>query len=113
MRKIAIICGGYSGEYEISIKSAKVVKSHLDSNIYDSYLIVIQKGEWYCLTDDEQHIPVDKNDFSININGNKITFDAVFNAVHGISHRFLKTSADTGYFLLTACVNVVCEKISD
>ena len=48
MRKIAIICGGYSGEYEISISSAKVVKSHLDSTVYDSYVIVIKKGEWYC-----------------------------------------------------------------
>ena len=84
MRKIAIICGGYSGEYEISIKSAKVVKSHLDSSIYDSYLIVIKKGDWYCLTDDDTQIPVDKNDFSVNIDGKKITFDAVFNAVHGI-----------------------------
>ena len=84
MRKIAIICGGYSGEYEISINSAKVVKKNLDSTVYDSYVIVIKKGEWYCLTDDDKHIPVDKNDFSINIDGNKITFDAVFNAVHGI-----------------------------
>lgn len=39
MRKIAIICGGYSGEYEISINSAKVVKRHLDSAVYDSYEI--------------------------------------------------------------------------
>lgn len=84
MRKIAIICGGYSGEYEISIKSAKVVKKHLDSALYDSYLIVIKKGEWYCLTDDDRHIDVDKNDFSIIIDDKKITFDAVFNAVHGI-----------------------------
>lgn len=84
MRKIAIICGGYSGEYEISIKSAKVVKKHLDSELYDSYLIVIKKGDWFCLTDDDKHIPVDKNDFSIIYDGVKITFDAVFNAVHGI-----------------------------
>ena len=84
MRKIAIICGGYSGEYEISIKSAQVVKKHLDSAVYDSYLIVIQKGEWYHLTDNGEHISVDKNDFSIVVDGKKITFDAVFNAVHGI-----------------------------
>ncbi len=84
MKKIAIICGGYSGEYEISIKSAAVVKKHLDSELYDSYLIVIRENEWYYLSDDERHIPVDKNDFSILIDGKKITFDAVFNAVHGI-----------------------------
>ena len=71
MRKIAIICGGYSGEYEISINSAKVVKKNLDSTLYDSYLIVIKKGDWFCLTDDDKHIPVDKNDFSIIYDGAK------------------------------------------
>lgn len=84
MKKIAIICGGYSGEYEISIKSAKVVKKHLNSELYESYLIVIREDEWYYLGDDDSRVMVDKNDFSIVLDGKKITFDAVFNAVHGI-----------------------------
>lgn len=84
MKKIAIICGGYSGEYEISIKSAKVVKKHLNSELYDPYLIVIRENEWYYLADDDSRVMVDRNDFSIVLDGKKITFDAVFNAVHGI-----------------------------
>ena len=47
MKKIAIVCGGYSGEYEISISSAKVVKKHLDPKKYDTYIIVVQKDRWY------------------------------------------------------------------
>ena len=84
MKKIAIICGGYSGEYEISIKSAKVVKSHLDSSKYETYIIVIQRDRWYHLEDDGRCTDVDKNDFSITVDGKKVVFDGIFNAIHGI-----------------------------
>jgi len=84
MKKIAIVCGGYSGEYEISVKSAKVVKKHLDAAKYETYIIVIQKSCWYHLDDDGTRTDVDKNDFSIMVNGCKVVFDAVFNAIHGI-----------------------------
>lgn len=84
MKKIAIICGGYSGEYEISIKSAKVVKSHLDSSKYETYIIVIQRDRWYHLEDDGRCTDVDKNDFSITVDDKKVVFDGIFNAIHGI-----------------------------
>ena len=84
MKKIAIVCGGYSGEYEISISSAKVVKKHLDAEKYESYIIVILKDSWYYLADDGSKTEVDKNDFSVNVNGKKVKFDAVFNAIHGV-----------------------------
>lgn len=84
MKKIAIVCGGYSGEYEISISSAKVVKKHLDADKYESYIIVVLKDSWYYLADDGSKTEVDKNDFSVNINGKKVKFDAVFNAIHGV-----------------------------
>ena len=84
MKKIAIVCGGYSGEYEISISSAKVVKKHLDSSKYEAYVIVVQKDRWYHLEDDGTKTDVDKNDFSIKVNGKKVVFDAVFNAIHGV-----------------------------
>lgn len=84
MKKIAIVCGGYSGEYEISIKSAQVVKKHLDATRYEAYIIVIQKDSWYYLDDNGGHTEVDKNDFSIMVNDHKVVFDAVFNAIHGV-----------------------------
>ena len=84
MKKIAIVCGGYSGEYEISISSAKVVKKHLDPKKYDTYIIVVQKDRWYHLEDNGTQTDVDKNDFSIKVGGKKVVFDAVFNAIHGV-----------------------------
>lgn len=84
MKKIAIVCGGYSGEYEISISSAKVVKKHLDASKYEAYLIVIQKDRWYHLADNGKKNDVDKNDFSVTVDGKKVVFDAVFNAIHGV-----------------------------
>ena len=81
-KKIAIVCGGNSGEIEVSLNSAEVVKKNLDQNRYDGYSIVIKGKDWYCQLED-QKIPVDKNDFSITIDGNKVLFDCVFNAIHG------------------------------
>jgi len=84
MKKIAIVCGGYSGEYEISVKSAKVVKAHLNPEEYEAYVIVIQKDKWYHLSDDNVRTDIDKNDFSVILNGKKIVFDGIFNAIHGV-----------------------------
>ena len=82
-KNIAIVAGGDSGEYEISINSASVVKKNLNKDIYNSYIIHIKGVKWTYQSDDGEVIPVDKNDFSIIINGKKIIFDCVFNAIHG------------------------------
>ncbi len=43
MKNIAIVCGGYSGEYPISVQSAEMVKKNLDKTKYISYIIFIEK----------------------------------------------------------------------
>ncbi len=83
MKKIAIIMGGYSSEYKISIKSGNVVYQTLDKEKYDVYRIHIFKEKWVYVDDNETEFVIDKNDFSVITNGNKITFDCVFNAIHG------------------------------
>ncbi len=75
--------GGYSSEYEISIKSGNVVHKFLDRKKYHPYRIVIQKETWFYLDSEDQKFPVDKSDFSVEPGGEKIHFDCVFNAVHG------------------------------
>jgi D-alanine-D-alanine ligase len=82
MLNIAIIAGGDSGEYEISVKSGRQVEKNLDRSRFVPFLIEIRKDRWTCLTGSET-ISVDKNDFSLFLGGRKITFDAVFNAIHG------------------------------
>ncbi len=74
--------GGYSSEYDISIKSGNVVFNHLDASKYNLYRIIIAKNRWVCLDENGNEHPVNKANFSVEI-GNKITFECVFNAIHG------------------------------
>jgi D-alanine-D-alanine ligase len=95
MKSIAIVCGGDSGEYDISVRSAAVVKRNLDPEKYRSWLVTVTRKGWFAtLTDGSQQL-VDRNDFSIVENGQKIVFDAVFNAIHGTPGE---NGPLTGYF---------------
>lgn len=82
-KNIAIITGGYSSEYPISIKSGAVVAKHLSKDKFQSYTIIIQKDVWYHEDENGVKHDVDRNDFSLSLNGGKILFDCVFNAIHG------------------------------
>lgn len=80
---IAFVTGGYSGEAVISYKSAITIENNIDTDKYDVYKIDIHPTGWWYETPEGEEIAVDKNDFSIKINGNKITFDAVLIGIHG------------------------------
>lgn len=80
MKNIAILTGGDSEERVISLKSGQVVQDHLPKDRYRSFLIDIQKADWRDLGSGVQ---VDKNDFSLTIQGEKIHFDCAFAALHG------------------------------
>jgi len=82
-KNIAIIMGGYSSEYKISLTSGNVVYQNLDKTKYNAYRIHIFKDKWVYVDDTDQEFVIDKNDFSVTIDNNKITFDCVFNAIHG------------------------------
>ena len=82
-KNIAIIMGGFSSEFEISLKSGNVVYQTLNNENYAAYRIHVFKNKWVYVNDNDQEFPVDKNDFSISIDNSKITFDCVFNAIHG------------------------------
>lgn len=79
---IAFVTGGYSGEAVISYKSAITIENNIDKDKYDVYTINITPGGWFYSTGTD-NLPVDKNDFSININGTIIKFDAVLIGIHG------------------------------
>ncbi|PRZ24061.1 D-alanine--D-alanine ligase [Flavobacterium granuli] len=83
MKNIAIIMGGYSSEYKISLISGNVVYQNLDKTKYKGYRIHIFKEKWVYVDDSDTEFSIDKNDFSVMVNGNKISFDCVFNAIHG------------------------------
>lgn len=82
MRTIAIVAGGDSSEYEISVKSAREVLS-LISGKYNAYLIMIRGTAWYWEDPKGRRFNIDKNDFTLKTDDQKIKFDAVFIAIHG------------------------------
>ncbi len=81
-KNIALIAGGYSGEYVISIQTAETIEKNLDDTRYNVYKIIVTRDEWYHEAEGK-HILIDKNDFSLTIAGEKITFDCVFIGIHG------------------------------
>lgn len=80
MMNIAILTGGFSAEIGISLKSADVVQKFLDPEKFKTFQIVIDHTGWY---ERQSRFPVDKNDFSIVVDQQKIKFDCVFVALHG------------------------------
>jgi D-alanine-D-alanine ligase len=82
-KNIAIIMGGYSSEVEISLKSGAVVHKNISKEVYNTYQVHILKNKWVLVDDFKNEHPINKHDFSADINGKKIIFDCVFNAIHG------------------------------
>ena len=75
--------GGFSSEVNISLKSGNVVYETLNSTIYNAFRIHIFKNKWVYVDENENEHNINKNDFSVNVNGTTIKFDCVFNAIHG------------------------------
>jgi len=83
--------GGFSGEHQISINSGCQVYDSLDKQKYNVYKIVvgeltngtIDRQQWYWLADDGSHRPVDRADFTVTDNGQKVHFDLAFIIIHG------------------------------
>ena len=79
---VGILMGGYSTEYEISLKSGELVYNAIDPNLFTAYKVHILKRGWF-VKDAQGEYAIDKNDFSFIKNDVKITFDVLFNAIHG------------------------------
>ena len=82
---IAILMGGYSSEYDISVKSGNVIYDTLSkSTHYKLFKIIIKRNEWYHLDEKNNKFPIDKKEFEIIKNEQNIKIDTVFNTIHGV-----------------------------
>jgi D-alanine-D-alanine ligase len=82
-KNIALVTGGYSGEAVISYKSAVTINTNLNRDQFNVFLIDISPAGWHYEAEDGKKIEMDKNDFSLPLNNQKIKFDAVFIGMHG------------------------------
>jgi D-alanine-D-alanine ligase len=79
-KKIALVTGGYSGESVISYKSAKTIYDNLDKDKFDVIIVDVTPQGWFAGEDRKE---VNRNDFTVEMAGEKIKFDAVFIGMHG------------------------------
>jgi len=108
-KKIALVTGGFTGESVISLKSAAVVEKAIDRSRYEVFIIYIYPGDWYYMTPSGEKIAVDLNDFSLQLEGKKITFDGVFTILHGSPGEDGKLA---GYFDLLEIPYTTCDQLT-
>lgn len=82
-KNIALVAGGFTGEAVVSLNSALQVEKNLDTELYNVYKIIINKDGWFYNQTDNELCEVDKNDFSIYLNGKQVSFDCAFIIIHG------------------------------
>ena len=82
-KNIAIVAGGDSSEFAVSLKSAEGIFSFLDQERYRVFVVLLSKKEWKVKTGENRFVPIDKNDFSFCLDGEKITFDFAYITIHG------------------------------
>ena len=82
-RRIAIVAGGDTSEYEVSLRSAKVIYSFIDKYVYELYIVLMNGMDWHVQLQDDVTAPIDRNDFRFIKYGTKITFDLAYITIHG------------------------------
>ncbi len=81
--KIALLAGGNSSEREIALNSAAQIASALDAQKYDVKVIDLHYRNWIHTTPDGKQYEVDKNDFSLTIDGERTEFEYALIIIHG------------------------------
>ena len=82
-KKIAIVAGGDSSEYSVSLRSAAGIYSFLDKEKYDITIICLRGQDWSAQVNEDEWVSIDKNDFSFVYNGDKTKFDFAYITIHG------------------------------
>jgi D-alanine-D-alanine ligase len=82
-KNIAVVMGGYSLEYNISLNSGAFVMRTINYELYNIFKIVISQEKWIYINEYNNKFNVNKDDFTVNVNGNVTSFDAVFIIIHG------------------------------
>ena len=79
---VAVVMGGYSDEYVISLRSGQLILKHLNKDKFQVFEVHILNEGWYVKIDEKRH-PINRGDFSFDNNGNTIKFDVAVNTIHG------------------------------
>lgn len=108
-KTIALLTGGTTGEWVVSVKSAATIAHHLDADKFDVYKIMLTQQGWFYEPADSVKIEVDRNDFSIMVKGRRVMFDGVYIAIHGSPGEDGKLQ---GYFDMLGIPYTTCDALT-
>ncbi len=108
-KTIALLTGGTTGEWVVSVKSAATIAQNIDTTKYEVYKIMLTENGWFYEPANSVKIDIDKNDFSLTLNGRKIKFDGVFIAIHGSPGEDGKLQ---GYFDMVGIPYTTCNALT-
>ena len=91
-RTIAILCGGDTSEFQVSLRSAQGIYSFIDKEKYTLYIVEMHGLDWHVQLPDGGKAPIDRNDFSFQMNGRKVTFDFAYITIHGTPGKVISIS---------------------
>ena len=91
---IAVIYGSDSSEWQVSVRSGEFTASRIDGLLYDVYEIFAREGKWSVAAyrkrnsmrfvfPQDARPQIDKTDFSVMIDGQKVKFDFAYIMQHG------------------------------
>ncbi len=82
-KNIAIVAGGYSSECVVSHKSAQGLTSFFKNTPYTTYVVVIERDQWYLLLENQERAVIDRTNFSATVGGKPLHFDFAYITIHG------------------------------
>jgi D-alanine-D-alanine ligase len=82
-KNVAIIAGGYSSEYEISLQSAETLFASIDRDKYNLYKVILERDAWTAILPDGKTFPVDRNNFSFRCGDTAVQIDFAYITIHG------------------------------
>ena len=77
-KNIAVVYGGDSSEFVVSVQSGKNVYQSIDQSLFHPWLVEMKGREWKVMQAGEKLADVDKGDFSFMLNGQKVRFDYAY-----------------------------------
>ncbi|MDR0414779.1 MAG: D-alanine--D-alanine ligase [Prevotellaceae bacterium] len=83
MKNVAVVFGGDSSEFVVSVQSAANVYGWIDTEKYTPYMVKMQHGCWRVQREGMPDAQVDRNDFSALVDGVRVKFDVALIVIHG------------------------------
>ncbi|TDO02630.1 D-alanine--D-alanine ligase [Sunxiuqinia elliptica] len=82
-KNIAVVYGGDSSEYVVSVKSSKNVLNSINQELFKPWAVEMKGTDWKLVVDGEPVADIDKQDFSVRYKGQNIRFDFAYITIHG------------------------------